>query len=90
MCQRNVNEGRKRHKGDGILKTEAFLRLSWVAASFVCWQRELDATAAPNYHVPFINTDERLFLGGKSILPGTMAWMPAWGLFLFMGEEGEG
>ena len=50
----------------------------------------MEATAAANYHLPSVNTDECLFLRQKSILPGTIAWMTGWGLFLFMEEEGEG
>lgn len=45
---------------------------------------------APNYHLPSVNTDERLFPRGKSILPRTIARVTGWGLFLFTGEEREG
>lgn len=88
-----LTRGGRGTKGTGFsTEAEAFLRPPWVGASQPCLlaRRELEATAALNYHLPSANTDERLFPRGKSILPGTIARMTGWGLFLFMGEEGEG
>lgn len=85
-----LTRGGRGTKGPGF-STKA--EPQWVGASQACLfaGRDGEATAAGNYHSPSVNTDESLFLRQKSILPGTIARVTGWGLFLFMGEaEGEG